>query len=75
MADDRQKWLGDVYSAKMLSAICQAMGNEPVSYEEFVGLVEQDNRTGQEIINDLIEEHERRKKQEGRGKAWIYLRL
>lgn len=59
----------------MLSAICQAMGNEPVSYEEFVGLVEQDNRTGQEIIDDLIAEHERRKKQEGRGKAWICLRL
>lgn len=67
MADDRQKWLGDVYSAKMLSTICQAMGNEPVSYEEFVGLVEQDNRTGQEIIDDLIAEHERRKKARGEG--------
>lgn len=51
----------------MLSTICQAMGNEPVSYEEFVGLVEQDNRTGQEIIDDLIAEHERRKKARGEG--------
>lgn len=67
MADDRQKWLGDVYSAKMLSVICQAMGSEPVSYEEFVGLVEQDNRTGREIINDLLEEYERRKKARGEG--------
>lgn len=49
----------------MLSAICQAMGSEPVSYEEFVGLVEQDNRTGREIIDDLIAEHERRKKARG----------
>lgn len=51
----------------MLSAICQAMGSEPVSYEEFVGLVEQDNRTGKEIIDDLIAEHERRKKARGEG--------
>ena len=40
------------------------MGSEPVSYEEFVGLVEQDK---QEIIDDLIEEHERRKKARGEG--------
>lgn len=51
----------------MLSVICQALGSEPVSYEEFVGLVEQDNRTGQEIINDLLEEHERRKKARREG--------
>ena len=51
----------------MLSVICQTMGSEPVSYEEFVGLVEQDNRTGREIIDDLIAEHERRKKARGEG--------
>lgn len=67
LADDRQKWLGDVYSAKILASICQNLGGEPVDYEEFVGLVEADNRSGQEIIDDLLAEHERRKKAREEG--------
>lgn len=36
-------------------------------YAEFVGLVEPDNRSGQEIIDDLIAELERRKKERKEG--------
>lgn len=68
LEDDRQRWMGDVYTAQTLAAIASAMGMEVAPYTEFVGLTKPDTRSGQEIIDDLIAELDEREKRRKEGK-------
>lgn len=54
LEDEWQKWMSDVYVAQILCGISKRLGLEAVSYAEFIGLKQKDERSGQEIVDDLV---------------------